>query len=300
VAAGDEPSPANSALAQSLFEQGRALMDGGNYALACDRFAESQRLDPSGGTLLNLAVCHEKQGRIATAYVEFSEASSLAVRDGRKDRETLARERVAALGPILPRVHVSLAEAPPPGLALTLDGSPLAREAALPGAPPLEVDPGAHRLRLSAPGRKERVIDVVAPQDGAPLEILIPALAPSQDVAQPAPAVLAPAPEPRLKGKRTAGWVTGGLGVAALGVGTGFGIDALVKQDASNAVCPTSRCSDPAAVTKSEQATTSAWVADVAIGAGVIAVGVGLYLVLTSPSSSGRARLTGRSLEVSF
>jgi hypothetical protein len=48
--------PAASPLAQTLFEEGRALMLKGDAATACPKFAESQRLEPAGGTLLNLAV----------------------------------------------------------------------------------------------------------------------------------------------------------------------------------------------------------------------------------------------------
>ena len=56
---------------------------------ACLKFEESQRLDPSGGTILNLASCHEREGRLARAWSEFSDAATMAIRDGKHEREVL-------------------------------------------------------------------------------------------------------------------------------------------------------------------------------------------------------------------
>ncbi|MDF2698209.1 MAG: hypothetical protein K0S65_6592, partial [Labilithrix sp.] len=100
------PSVSEQMLAQSLFDEARQLMDRGKYAEACPKLAESQRLDPGGGTLLNLAICHEKEGRFGTAYLEMKAASSQAGKDGRKDREKIANERLTALGPRVPRLAV--------------------------------------------------------------------------------------------------------------------------------------------------------------------------------------------------
>src|SRR4051794_6818295 len=87
----DQVSPSNSEqmLAQSLFEEGRRLMDSGKFAEACLKLAASLRLDPGAGTQLNLAVCHEQEGKLSTALLEFEEASRRALKDGRRDRERI-------------------------------------------------------------------------------------------------------------------------------------------------------------------------------------------------------------------
>jgi Tfp pilus assembly protein PilF len=81
-----------AASAQQLFDEARALMKEGNYAEACPKFAESQSLDPGGGTLLNLGICHYRENRTATAWAELRQALIQARRDGRTDRERTAQK----------------------------------------------------------------------------------------------------------------------------------------------------------------------------------------------------------------
>ncbi len=58
----------DKALAESLFESGRQLMDEGKFAEACDKFQSSNDEDPSPGALINLAGCQEKLGKTASAW----------------------------------------------------------------------------------------------------------------------------------------------------------------------------------------------------------------------------------------
>ncbi len=83
--------------ADRLFEEGRALVDAGKIAEGCAALARSQELDPSAGTLLNLALCHESEGRIAEARAELRESLVLATNDSREDRAAIARAHLEEL-----------------------------------------------------------------------------------------------------------------------------------------------------------------------------------------------------------
>src|SRR5262249_39756309 len=101
------PAWAQRAGPGALFDQGRALMEQGKTAEACAAFEQSMKLDPQRGTLYNLGLCHEKLGKIATAWSELDELSRTDTNEARaKD----AAKHAAALQPRLPRMHVSIAK----------------------------------------------------------------------------------------------------------------------------------------------------------------------------------------------
>ena len=68
----------NAAAAEALFNQAHAAMSAHDYDTACQRFAESNRLDPAVGTLLNLGVCEAARGRVATAWELFRTCTTSA------------------------------------------------------------------------------------------------------------------------------------------------------------------------------------------------------------------------------
>lgn len=64
----------SGAQAEVLFREGRDLMAAGKTAEACAAFEESQKLEPTVSTLMNLAGCREKNGQFATAWGLFLDA----------------------------------------------------------------------------------------------------------------------------------------------------------------------------------------------------------------------------------
>lgn len=269
------------AQAEALFRDAKRLMAAEQFAEACPKLEESQRLDPGGGTLLNLAVCHEALGKTATAWAEFSEALAQAQADGRADRARVASERMEDLEGKLSRLTVVLA----PGvdakaLEIARDGRPLGA-ASLGLAIP--VDPGTHAIVAVAGEKRWETAAEVGPA-GDRVTVVVPA-----------PGTMAPAGEGAtgdkagMSGLRIAAWATGGFGVAALGVGAVYGIRALTKDSEASARCPGGVCPDESSLAAGGEARRAATVANVALGVGAVSLGAATVLFLVSrPSDDAR------------
>jgi hypothetical protein len=290
--AGADVSPTDRSLARELFEQGRKLMAKKRYPEACAKLAESQKLDPAPGTLLNLAVCHEAEGKTATAWSEYNDALTLARRDGRDDRVELATSRLAKLEPRLSRLTIEIeASARIAGLDVRLDGSRIG-EAAWGTAVP--VDPGTHVVEATAPNRRSWRIEVSLGGDADRKTVRIPLLA-ERPLAPASPSRRAAVgtSEPTRDEEdgatqRAVGYIVGGLGLASIGVGSYFGVTAFSHWDQRNAHCTDAGC-DPDGVAAGRDAERAATIANIGIGIGVVATAVGAYLVLSAGSSEPRA-----------
>lgn len=276
-----EPSETDRNLAQSLFDQGKRLMAAGDFRQACPKLQESQRLDPGGGTLLNLALCHEKEGKLATAFTEFREAHSVARRDGRKERMDAAQEHMTALEPRVPWLTITV-QGDLHEQELRLDGVVVGKAA---WGSPLSVDPGTHKLTATAPGKKpwSQSINLA---EGQKQTLIVPELEDSPAGQSTAPAATTGAAAATATKKRTIGFVVGGVGVAALGVGAFFGVRTLSQKKDSDELCPTDTTCTPQGAALSADAHTSAWISNIGIGLGLVGIGVGTYLVLSSGKAS--------------
>lgn len=286
------PAATDKALAESLFQDARKLMKQGALDRACPKFAESHRLAPRLGTLLNLATCHEKQGKTASAWAEFKEAAALARADNRKDREAYAREHAADLEKKLSKVVFQVNE-PAEGTTLRLDGVEIGAAA---WGTPVPVDPGSHALEARAPGRTAWSQSIVVEPGPSTLTVRVPELAraPSETSAADtpeAPAARRPEADRPSDGstQRTLGWVAIGAGAVGLGVGTWFGLRTFDKQNESEDHCVDTAC-DQTGVDLRDEARTSATISTIGFAVGLAGVGGGLVLLLTAGGDERDAR----------
>jgi hypothetical protein len=266
------------------------------YAEACPKFAESERLAPSGGTLLNLAECYERTGQTASAWLAWRDAAARANAAGKADVEKRALVRAAALEPNLAKLTIAVAAGSDVvGLQIARDGVGVGRAEL---GVPIPVDPGRHVVEANAPEKKAWSAEV----DVAPRQTDTRTTVSLEDAPRAAPAEPpAEAPVGTLEAsglQKTAGIVAIGAGAAGLVVGAIFGLEAKSKNDEALKPqnCPnSSQCyegGDGLSLTNTAQ--VDATVSTVAFGVGAGFAALGAVLWFTAPPS----RTTGSSLRV--
>jgi hypothetical protein len=285
--------PRDPAAADALFREGRVALKGGDYVLACDKFAASEHLDPGAGTLLNLATCEEKLGHLASAWEHLQEAIDLLA-PANDDRLALARERYDDVTKRLPHLVIRLAADAPAGTRVERDGIEVG-ESLRGFAQP--VDPGDHLLAVQAPGHLDTSSTVhldegetrevtVSPGPGLPENP--PVSAATLPLSTPASAKDAqgsPAPPPKPPSRSLVlPIVFGGIGVAGLVTGTVTGIVMLNVAGLRQQACPDKLCADEETLARSDrlasEGNTLSAVTPVALGVGVVALGAATFFAL--------------------
>jgi hypothetical protein len=279
--------------ADELFQEGRKAMKANDWPNALANLSQSYKLEPAPGTLLNVAECEMHVGKLALALEHFKQVEiALPQQDKRRN---VAVERALSLAPRVPRLVVKLAPTAPAGTEVYRGDARVE-----PGAT-LLVDPGPVALRVTAPGRRERTLTVTAKEnettsvtaepeaaDGAPVQPATPAVSPPPSTVAPPPASDSGARTGSApgSGKRTAGFVVGGIGVASLGVGVVTGIMALGKASTVKDHCDPNLACDPQGVDAGSSGKTLSLVSTITVAAGLVGIGVGTFLVLTSKGKS--------------
>ncbi len=301
LAAAAPPSHAQSgdtAVALSLFDQGKQLVRDGKYAEACPKLRASYEMVPKLGTLLNLADCLEKNGQTASAWARFTEAQSTAERAGEGDRADFAKQHATALEPKLSRLTVT-APASVSGLQVKRDGEVV--QGAVLGVP-MPVDPGKHTIEATAPGKTAWSTTLEIPGDGANQILAIPPLQDAPVAAAPptlaaagattvgAPSPAAPA-ESGGSSQKVWGFAVGGVGAVGVVASLVLGAMAESAYGQSNQAggCAKDVCPQSALDQRQSAYGLATAATYLAIGGGVLVAG-GVVLLVTAPSSKEGSR----------
>lgn len=305
--AGDDTQ--RRAVAQALFDEAQKLIAANNYSLACIKLEEVVRLQPGKiGAVLALARCYEGEGKIASAWSRYKNVADASKVAG-DARGAEAEKKIVELEKRLPRLTIVIRETVGalPGLSVKRDDVDVT---AAQWGVAIPMDPGEHRIEVTAPGRKPWTQDATV-SDGKATTIEVPEL----DSDSPAPPITAAptaAPKPTVTVAPTAslgpretpsnglilglpgktwGLVVGGVGVAGLIVGGVAGGLALGQHDAlakacPNGTCPASKKGDLDAYEATGTASTVGFVAGGVLAAAGAALWI-FYPPAKPPSAAG-------------
>lgn len=290
-----QAQPAHDPLtAEALYKRGRELIASGNWAEGCEKFDASMKLNPAAVTMINIAKCHEHDGKLTLALSDYRAALKLNEGTlGEERQKQLAEIVKAGIAEITPRLAklVIVMASPPPGLVLVRDQTEM--PAAVLGERIL-VDPGTHEIEASAPGyvREKRTVTVKEAEE-AQVEIAL-----AKEKAAPPPENKKPALEkpvvvnPIVNKKDTDelnekggtpvwAWAAGGAGVALVAAGIAFRVDQsaaesmLIEKCGEELKCPASGGYDPSADNARKNRDFGLFVGLSAAGA--LALGVAVY-----------------------
>jgi hypothetical protein len=282
-----EPAPKT---AEQLFNEGLGLMEAGDLAKACPKLEESQQVEAAVGTLLYLGECYDRQGRAADALATFHAAAEAARQAGQIERARIASERAKAVEARSPKLEISVPDASwSSGLRIEYDG---VVERLPERGVTVPVEPGAHLVRVTAPGKIAWSTTVVVAPGQTTSVVRIPPLA-DEAPAAPGPLTVAASPAADAtnlsRAWQVGGSVAGGLGLVGIVVGAVLGAKAKGHEAESEQYCdpPDYALCTGDGVDLIDRAHREALVSDVAFIVGGIALAAGLTLVIAAPTMEG-------------
>ena len=302
----------DAATAQALHDEAKNLIADGKWTVACPKLEESYRLSPAIGTRYKLADCYQHTGRTASAWAHFLGVAATAKAAWQSDREKEARTRAASLESKLARLAIVVPD------ASRVAGLEIKRDGQVVGAPqwgePLPIDPGAHDVVATAPGRRAYRSQLEIAGDASTTKVIVPAL--EEDAAKSGPAssgssgssapppaptasasgTIDPPPPPPSSGpsRGTVGWALVGTGGAALVGGTVFWILRGSKVSTLDGECGAGGKSCPASATSdiaNGKTYSALGIGLFAVGATCVALGAGVLLVGGKDKTSASAHV---------
>jgi hypothetical protein len=301
-------APSDRLGAEALAEEAAKFMAMGDYERGCKKYEESALLDESPTRLIVLASCHERRGKVASAWATLGEAAELAEARGEPKRLAQARDSQKRLEPMIGRLKIIVPEdAQTEDLVITRDGAPMSY--ALWGLP-VAVDPGPHVIRVTAPGRVAWQVEIGMMPGPSTVLVRVPVLQVDADpprtdrerllldrrgpmtqsgsssgAASSSASDATASDSTAGRTQRTVGLVLAGTGVASLIVGTAFALAAKSTHDDLADTCNGNVCS-AAAVALLDQERSQSARANVALGIGLAAIAGGAIVYFSAPTSN--------------
>jgi len=261
--------------AEQLFKEGQDLKEAGKPEQACVKFrAALDKNRNAVGTILNVALCDENEGKVASAYKLFSEAADRAREQNLGEHLAAAEDHKVKLSGRVPHVAIAFAE-PLRDMKLVVDDQIVDVST----ANDVEIDPGTRTIVVTAPGRVAYKTSVTI-REGEHEAVAIPRLG-----------------TPVSGGRKSVGKVltVSGAGVVVAGIAVGF-----YARHKYNSQFP-SHCDttpsdhplcDPTGYAATQSAKTLGWVGTGLGAAGLVAAGVGAYLWFTAPHAESATHVS--------
>jgi len=246
--------------AEGLFEQAQAKRQAGDEAEACKLFGESLKKNPNAvGTILNVALCDQKAGKLASAYRRFEDARDRAREQNLDEHRIAAEKHIDELGSRIGRLTIAFVDPPTATTQLTLDGVDAD------SAHDIVVDPGSHVVRVTEVKR-------------APYSTTVSVAAGERK------AVAIPRLEPPKRGSKTVAKVATFGGLAMVATASVLGLVALRRYndafDRGDCIKASPSPCNAAGLADTKSARTMGSTATVVGGLGVVSAGLGMFLWL--------------------
>jgi hypothetical protein len=265
--------------ANTLFEQAKELEKNHDIAKACEMFGESYRLAPRGGTLLNLGLCHESEGKLLAARKELKDALAMAQRDARSDRVPLATTHLAAVEARLAWLAVT---APASVDELRVDDAPIAKS----DWSTVPVEAGHHVIVASSSKHTPQTLEVTV-TEGEHKALSVPELVLRAETQ--------PIPPPATKLGPRNPWKFIALGVGIAGIATSFALGgfAIEQKGILGSHCDPMKQCDQAGLDAAATGKALTIVSTVAFGIGAVGFGAFIFVPLHLTPSTASIRFTG-------
>jgi len=276
--------------ARVAFDRGVRTFQENNFSDALEAFQEAYRLRPHPAVQVNIANCFlnlDRPVEASTHFQQYLQEAGDSVPRARRTEVEQELERARA-------EIATLAITGPPGVGVSLDDT---SRGVTPLEAPIEINPGTHRVVLTAPDGRQRTERIIA-VDGQRIALDVGALPTAGSESAIALPVAAP-PHPNEPSDRSDGpgvpvgtWIAGGTALVALGVAIVFGANALSQASEFDSIVEdiqSRRRNDPQiprlqaegqAVADAQE--RNALIADISLGVAAVSATIAIVLWLTA------------------